>query len=189
MLGTPAPHRLADCRAEGEEGGLAGGGQGSFLQRWSRQTAALGARSSERSAKCFISRLDHCSHLLLALPLPSPEPLQSTLLAAARAMLPNRKSDHVTPHSPAPPASHHMQEGSQTLSSALAWPAQWGAGKDGPFVPLQAHAPPCPPGSSHTALFTISWMSSSLRPQSFCTRLLLQMLFPLLLLITEVSAH
>lgn len=52
--------------------------------RWSRQTQGwVHAWSSEHSAKCLGSGLDHCSHLLLALPLLSPEPLQSTLLAAA----------------------------------------------------------------------------------------------------------
>ena len=140
---------LPDVQTIPQGGGLGQKGGGrvgvgvvkeAFSRRWSRQTQA-GRWSSEHSARCLFSRLDHCSGLLLTLHLPSPEPLQSTPLAAARAMLPNRKSDHVTPHSPAPPASHHMQEGSQTrqepgLPSLVCVCVGGGAGKDGPFTPL-----------------------------------------------------
>lgn len=117
---------------------------------------------------CLFCRLDHCSHLLLALPLLPPKPLQSTLLAAARAALPNRKSDHITPHSPAPPASHQMQEERQTLSLAQAWATQQGSGKDGPLAPPQAHHPtPLPPRPSHSGLVAVPPMLNSFPPQSF----------------------
>lgn len=146
MLGTPAPtyQQTVGQKGAGKWGLVI---KDASSRRWSRQTqgSLCGVLSIQPCLpRCLTSRLDHCSHHLLALSLLSPEPLQSTLLAAARAMLPNRKSAHVTPHSPAPPASHHMQEGSQTLSSAGTWIAQWEAGKDGSLAPQQAHHPPFP---------------------------------------------
>lgn len=91
--------------------------------------------------------LDHCSGLLPALSLPPPEPLQSLPLAAARAILPNHKSDHITPHSPAPPPSHYKQERSQTPASVLN--AACLAGDWKRAVPLQTMSPTLSPTPSH----------------------------------------
>lgn len=150
--------------------GWVGGVRKAFSGRWSRQMPAGCTESSEHSARYLISRLDHCSRLFLPLPLLPPKPLQSTQLAAARAMLPNHhKSDHITPHSPAPPSfpSYVGGKPSPVLCAGLACPAV-GAGKDGSFAPPQAHhphspcalTPPIPPppstSSSHTGLFATS---------------------------------
>lgn len=75
--------------------------------------------------------LDHCSGLpLLSLLLQSPSIL-GCLPAATRAILPNHKSDHITPHAPASSPSHQKQERSQTPSLSPQCSLQgWGLGEN-----------------------------------------------------------
>lgn len=83
--------------------------------------------------------LDHCSGLpLLSLLLQSPSNL-GCLPAAARAILPNHKSDHITPHAPASSPSHQKQERSQTPASVLST-ACWGLGENH-FSAISPHLP------------------------------------------------
>lgn len=155
--GIPAvhrPHRQLH-RGEGQgqrRGWRLGGVREAFSRRWvggcteSFLCAVLGAQRALSVESYFISRLDHCSPLLLPLPLLPPEPLQSTQPAAARAMLPNRKSDHITPHSPAPPQLPIM-----CGSEAKPWPQHrpglpsLGVGREGWVLCTSANSSPPPP--------------------------------------------
>lgn len=86
--------------------------------------------------------LDHCSGLpLLSLLLQSPSNL-GCLPAAARALLPNHKSDHITPHAPASSPSHQKPERSQTPGGprSSAQPAGLGPGRE-VFSAVSPHLP------------------------------------------------
>lgn len=97
------------------------------------------ALGCEQRAFCKLPHLslDHCSGLpLLSLLLQSPSNL-GCLPAAARAILPNHKSDHMTPHAPASSPSHQKQERSQTSGLSRQCSLQgWGLGEN---CPLQSH--------------------------------------------------
>lgn len=91
--------------------------------------------SSEHSATYLISRLDHCSRLFLPLPLLPPKPSNPHSLPQPEQCFQTTINQITSLPTPLlPPASHHMWEGSQALSSAQAWPAQqWGLGRMGPL--------------------------------------------------------
>lgn len=173
MLGTPAPHRLADSRAEGEEGGLV-----VVKEAFSRggvdrpQGWVHGALSVQPSASSLYWTTAVTSSWLSPSLLPSPSNPRCLPQPEQCFQTVNQITSLPTPLLPQLPITCRRE----AKHCPQHWPGlhSGGLGRGaGPFVPLQAHAPPCPPGSSHTALFTISWMSSSLRPQSFRTSLLL----------------
>lgn len=168
-LGIPAAPRPADWQTDwvrgwGREEEGSWGGVGGLGEAGHPDARLVGCtNSSERSARCLLSCLDHCSPLLPACPLLPPSPHQSTQLAAARATLPNHKSDHITPHSPAlsPPPQLPIISGREAKPCPQHWPdlpSGGGLGRVGPLHLCRLITPiaPHPPGSNHDGLLAIA---------------------------------